>query len=148
MAIHKKLLAFQQLGITVEKDAANPFFKSRYTSLNQVLEKVKKPLNDAGIVILQRSEVEWSDGKEVQGIVTELIDTEDDTLVRSFVPFVGATDMQKLGSAISYARRYALIALLCLEDSDDDGESAIAPRKAAKGVGDMTTDPLKDDFNL
>jgi len=135
--IHAKLLEFQKLGITVEKDAANPFFKSRYTSLNQVLEKVKKPLNDMGVVIVQRS--------TITGVDTELIDTEDDSKVYSFVPFVAATDMQKLGSAISYARRYALIALLCLEDSDDDGESAIAPRNAAKGVGDMTAAP---DFNL
>lgn len=137
MAIHKKLLEFQKLGITVEKDAANPFFKSRYTSLNQVLEKVKKPLNELGIVITQESHEE--------GIMTVLTDTEDDTSVSSYVPFVAATDMQKLGSAISYARRYALIALLCLEDSDDDGESAIAPRGKVTGVGDMTAAP---DFNL
>lgn len=140
--IYDKLLKFQKLGITVEKDAANPFFKSRYTSLNEVLDKVKKPLNDMGVVIVQRGEVELSDGVQVSGIVTELTDTEDASYMRSFVPFVGATDMQKLGSAISYARRYALIALLCLEDSDDDGESAIAPRTASKGVGAQTEEPF------
>jgi hypothetical protein len=143
MAIDKKLLEFQKLGITVEKDAANPFFKSRYTSLNQVLEKIKKPLNDLGIVIIQRGSSQWEAGKGYveTGLTTELYDTEDGTSITSFVPYVGATDMQKLGSAISYARRYALIALLCLEDADDDGESAIAPRNAAKGVVDQTEAP-------
>jgi hypothetical protein len=144
MAIHKKLLEFQKLGITVEKDAANPFFKSRYTSLNQVLEKVKKPLNDMGIILVQSGAVRG----EQLGLETMLMDSEEGDSIVSFVPFVGATDMQKLGSAISYARRYALIALLCLEDADDDGESAIAPRSKATGVGDMTTDPLKDDFKI
>ena len=144
MGINSKLLAFQKLGITVERDAANPFFKSRYTSLNQVLEKVKKPLNDAGVLIVQRAG-NLEGPEPFTGIWTELIDTEDDSKVSSFVPFVAATDMQKLGSSISYARRYALISLLCLEDSDDDGESAISPRKEGKGVGDMTKEP---DFNL
>lgn len=134
MAIRKKLLEFQKQGVKVERDAANPFFKSRYTSLNEVLEKVKGPLNALDVVIVQSAKVD--------GIETRLIDTEDDTEVSSFVPFVGATDMQKLGSAISYARRYALIALLCLEDSDDDGESAIAPRKAPKGVQEATDKPF------
>lgn len=120
MAIHKKLLEFQKLGITVEKDAANPFFKSRYTSLNEVLDKVKGPLNGLGVLVVQYG---GFDG-ESSGLWTELIDTEDDSKVASFVPFVGTSDMQKLGSAISYARRYALIHLLCLEDSDDDANSA------------------------
>lgn len=131
MAIYAKLLEFQKLGITIEKDAANPFFKSRYTSLNEVLDKVKKPLNDMGIVITQES--------DEGGIMTILTDTEDETAATAYVPFVGATDMQKLGSAISYARRYALIALLCLEDADDDGESAIAPRTASRGTGEQTS---------
>lgn len=136
--IYAKLLAFQQLGITVEKDAANPFFKSRYTSLNEVLEKVKKPLNDAKIVIVQRSQV--VDG--ISGLLTELRDTEDDTWTDSFIPFVGATDMQKLGGAISYARRYALISMLGLEDEDKDGEDTVS-RAKSKGVNDQTEEPFK-----
>jgi len=128
MAIRTKLLEFQKKGVKVERDASNPFFKSRYTSLNEVLEKVKKPLNDAGIVIVQSAKVD--------GIETRLIDTEDDSEVSSFIPFVAATDMQKLGGAISYARRYALIALLCLEDSDMDGEDAI-PARGAEAINDF-----------
>ena len=116
--ISKQLLAFQKLNITIEKDAANPFFKSSYSSLNEVLGKVKKPLNDLGVVIVQ--------AVTTDGLVTQLIDTSDDTTTSSVVPFVGATDMQKLGGAITYARRYALVALLGLEDADDDGNVASA----------------------
>lgn len=142
MAIHKKLLEFQKLGITIERDATNPHFRSSYSSLNEVLAKVKKPLNDLGVVIVQRaSGAPYSND---HGLTTELIDTEDDTKVECFVPFVSATDMQKLGGAITYARRYSLIALLGLEDEDDDGNVASAP-KAAPRAAQRPTGPVAMD---
>ena len=129
MAIYAKLLEFQKKGITLKKDGTNPHFKSSYVTLNEVLEKVKKPLNDAKILIVQRGSSIWESGKGYveSGLTTELIDTEDGTLVSSFIPFVGTTDMQKLGGAITYARRYALISMLGLEDEDDDGTTAVKP---------------------
>ena len=129
--IVKKLLEFQKLGIKIERDAQNPHFRSRYSSLNEVLGKVKEPLSTLGILILQRPTGVGVEGAE-QGLITELIDTEDDTKVSGFVPFVGATDMQKLGGAISYARRYSLVTLLGLEDEDDDGNSVSAVGDANK----------------
>jgi ERF superfamily protein len=142
--IYEKLLKFQKLGITVEKDADNPFFKSKYTSLNQVLEKVKKPLNDTGVLIVQQPTV--IDG--TSGLHTVLTDTEDSSNVESFIPFVGATDMQKLGGAISYARRYALISMLGLEDEDKDGEDTVShakDNKKATSPVDLNTEP---DFTI
>ena len=139
MAIHKKLLEFSKKGITVEKDAKNPFHKSDYTTLNEVLDKVQGPLAEMNIVIVQRGATEGP----TDGLLTELIDTEDESMVSSFFPFVGATDAQKLGANITYLRRYALTTLLGLRAKDDDGESAM-PRKKATGVGDMTTNPFND----
>lgn len=126
--IHKKLLEFQKLNITIEKDAVNPHFKNSYSSLNEVLSKVKKPLNDLGIIIIQKPQC-WDETPQgmYSGLITKLIDTEDDSEVDSFVPFVNATDMQKLGGAITYARRYSLVSMLGLEDADDDGNTASAP---------------------
>lgn len=121
--IYKKLLEFQKLNITIEKDAVNPHFKNSYSSLNEVLSKVRKPLNDLGVVIVQRGEG-YAHG---YGLITELIDIEDDSRVQSFTPYVNATDMQKLGGAITYARRYSLVSMLGLEDADDDGNTASAP---------------------
>ncbi len=127
MAIHKKLLEFQKLGITLKKDGTNPHFRSSYVTLNEVLDKVKKPLNDMGVVVLQKAGTGLS--PDISGMYTTLMDTEDDTEITSFIPFVGATDMQKLGGAITYARRYSLIALLGLENEDDDGNSAVSKGK-------------------
>lgn len=114
--IYKKLLDFQKKGITIVKDSTNPHFKNTYADLNEVLDKVKKPLNEMGVVIIPQVTKE--------GVDVVLYDTEDDTHVSSFVPFVTLTDMQKLGGAITYAKRYGLVALLALEDEDDDGNTA------------------------
>lgn len=138
MAIHSKLLAFQKKGISVKRDGSNPHFRSSYTTLNEVLDKVLEPLNEAGIVVVQRPTV----FEGTSGLWTELIDTEDDSRVESFVPFVNTADMQKLGGAITYSRRYALISMLALSDDDDDGNTASAK---PKGVGDMDKAP---DFSI
>lgn len=118
MSIHKKLLQFQQLNISVRKDKKNSHFKNDYASLNEVLDKVKEPLNKLNVVIIQNPTAD--------GLHTELYDTESDTSVTSHTPFINPTDMQKLGGAITYARRYSLVALLGLEDDDDDGNTASA----------------------
>ena len=144
MAIYKKLLEFQKQNVTIKKDGTNPHFKSSYATLNEVLDKVKKPLNDMGIVIIQkgRSTIPISDGSAIAGLETVLWDTEDDTHVESFMPYVGATDAQKLGSANTYNRRYSLITLLGLEDEDDDGNVASRKPAAKGGVTEQEDEPF------
>lgn len=114
--IHKKLLDFQKLGITIKKGERNPHFKNNYANLNEVLDKVTKPLNDMGIVIIQTPTPE--------GLETALYDTEDDTHIKGFLPFMGASNPQHIGSNLTYYRRYSLVTMLGLEDEDDDGNKA------------------------
>lgn len=144
MAIYAKLLEFQRKNIKVERDATNPHFRSKYSTLNEVLDKVKGSLNELGVVIVQKPVgglIETNRSiREEAGLQTRLIDTEDESEVECFVPFVGATDMQKLGGAITYARRYSLVTLLGLEDEDDDGNAASAPN-APRAVQRPTAAP-------
>lgn len=114
--IYKKLLEFQKLGISVKKNADNPYFKSKYVPLNEVLDKVKEPLNKLGVVIVQKPQIE--------GLLTVLHDTEDDTFIEGIMPYVETSTAQKLGSCNTYNRRYSLITMLGLEDEDDDGNEA------------------------
>ncbi len=114
--IHTKLLAFQKLNISIEKGSQNPHFKNRYADMNEVLGKVKKPLNDLGVLIIQRPTLE--------GLVTTLYDTESDTFIEGILEFTQKTDAQKVGSNITYNRRYSLITMLGLEDEDDDANKA------------------------
>lgn len=116
MAIYKKLQEFAKQGITVKKDADNPFFKSKYTTLNEVLDKVKQPLASLDVLIVQEPTVD--------GLRTRLIDTTDDTEVSGIMPWVGADNAQKILACTTYYRRGSLISLLGLEDEDDDGNVA------------------------
>lgn len=125
--ITKKLLEFQKKNIKVEKVGDNPYHNSKYATLNEVLEKVKKPLNDVGILIIQRPEKE--------GLTTKLLDTEDETFVECFMPYADVTTAQKLGSCNTYNRRYSLVTLLGLEDEDDDGNVA-SNKKVGKKLSD------------
>lgn len=119
MSIYKKLLDFQKLGISIKKGNTNPHFKNKYADMNEVLEKIKKPLNDMGVLVIQLPEAE--------GLKTVLYDTESESQVDGFLPFVQRADAQKLGSNITYNRRYSLITMLGLEDNDDDGNTASEP---------------------
>ena len=121
--IYTKLLEFQKQGIAVKKDADNPFFKSKYVTLNEVLDKVKAPLNDMGIVIVQEP--------RETGLLTRLIDTEDDTEVSGFMPWVGADNAQKVLACTTYYRRGSLVSLLGLQDEDNDGNDTLPAKKTA-----------------
>jgi hypothetical protein len=138
--IHEKLLKFKALNIKVEKDVANPFFKSSYTSLNEVLNKVEKPLNDLKVIILQLP--------EEKGLRTILLDTEDNSKVEGFLPFVEVSTAQKLGSNLTYNRRYSLITMLGLEEEDDDGNAASQPKPVAKTLAKPIAKPVVKDDGL
>lgn len=131
--ITTKLLAFQKENITVEKDGNNPFFKSKYVTLNEVLSKIRKPLNDVGILIVQEPTVE--------GLKTRLIDTEDNSEITAIMPWVGHDNPQKVLACTTYYRRGSLVSMLGLEDEDDDGNVASAPAfvkgKASKDERDI-----------
>lgn len=124
--IYKKLFEFRKLGIKIVKDGANPHFKSSYPTLNEVLDKVTPPLNKLDILVLQLP--------EEKGLRTRLYDVSDDTFVDGFLPYVEATTAQKIGSNNTYNRRYSLVTMLGLEDIDEDGEIASAPKPVARPV--------------
>jgi hypothetical protein len=131
--IYKKLLEFQKLNITIKKDGKNPHFGNRYATLNEVLDKVKKPLNDKNIIILQLPEKE--------GLRTTLLDLDDDTKIECFMPYTAeTTTAQKLGSNNTYNRRYSLVTMLCMEDDDDDGNVASKPNIKAQAKSRLETE--------
>lgn len=108
----------------VSKDAKNPFYKNKYASLSNIIEAVNKPLNDNGLSIVQMPCNE--------GLTTMLVHSSGEWISStSSTPVKDSTDPQKLGSAITYARRYALGAILSLNiDEDDDGQKASTPTVA------------------
>ena len=124
--IYSKLMEFQMLGVSIKKDANNPHFKSKYADLSEVIGKVRPELTKVGIVFMQVP--------DDTGLTTIFYDTESKTQVSCHLPYIGATDPQKLGSNLTYLRRYSLVTMLGLEDDDDDGNKASAPVVQAKAV--------------
>lgn len=124
MSIYKKIFeAKKEIG-KISKDSKNPFFKSNYLSLNGLIDAIEEVLNKNGLLLLQPI---------VNGNVrTEIRDSEkdgttSDSFVFSEMELPKITDPQKLGSAITYYRRYTLQSLLGLQAEDDDGNLASKP---------------------
>lgn len=132
----KLLMAQEKMG-TVKKDAANPFFRSKYADLNSIREVVIPVLHEHGISVLQAT-----NGDQLDTILMH----ESGEFIASSTNIVVAkqNDPQAYGSALSYARRYGLQALLCVGAEDDDGEKAMV-----RGETKTVTKPKKqivDDF--
>ena len=119
----EKLFNLQNKLKAVKKDAENPFFKSKYFDINGLLSALKPLLNEEGLVVIQP--LTTLEGG-VNALKTVVIDAETGkALVESVVALPSNVDPQKMGSAITYFRRYALQSLFLLEAEDDDGNSTI-----------------------
>ena len=117
-----------------KKDAANPFFKSKYADLASCWEACKGALTSNGIAVVQGN-TPHEGGVQVQTRLTHKSGQwiEDDGL---FVPATKA-DAQGFGSALTYARRYSLCAMVGIAPEDDDGNAAAktAPAKLPEESG-------------
>jgi hypothetical protein len=112
------------------KDSTNPHYKSRYADLATVLKTVRPVLARHGIALVQTTDI--LDGTLV--LVTRLLWRDEEILGRYPVQPVKA-DPQGLGSAMTYARRYALQAIVGVAaDDDDDGNAASAPKPSAPRI--------------
>jgi hypothetical protein len=114
-----KLLEFQKRVHAIAKDSTNPFFKSNYFDINKLLEEVKPILNELELVLIQPLKV--IDGKNV--LTTKLI-SNDKVIAESEIILPDLQDPQKIGSAITYYRRYSIQSLLLLQAVDDDANLA------------------------
>jgi hypothetical protein len=104
-------------------DMTNPHFKSRYASLTSVHESCKGPLSDNGLSIIQQVFSSES-GYYIRTMVGH---SSGQWMANVFKLIVGRQDMQALGSAITYARRYGLSALIGIVDTEDDDANAAMP---------------------
>lgn len=123
------------------KDTTNPHFKSKYADLASVWEACRKPLADNGLSVVQFTKIVGDDRQPV--LVTRLLHSSGECIEGDTPLLMGKQDMQALGSAITYARRYGLAAMVGIAPEDDDGNAAVArttepavPAKAPAGFED------------
>ena len=118
--------AQSQMGAAV-KDAQNPFFKSKYADLGEVVRAVKQPFAENGLSYTQFPIREG----ESAGVITMLMHTSGQWMRQGYTLPLAKFDAQATGSAITYARRYALQSIAGIPSADDDGNLAVqaAPKE-------------------
>jgi hypothetical protein len=136
------------------KSAHNPFYKSRYAPLDVVWDACRGPLGANGLAVIQTTTVR--DGLTV--LVTTLAHTSGQWIRGEYPITAVKQDPQGIGSAITYARRYALAAITSTtpRDEDDDAETAQgrgatngpkplqAPKRVAAPAATTTSEPADD----
>lgn len=104
----------------------NPHFKNRYADLAAIRDAVIPPLTKHGIAVVQ--------ALDASSVLTRLVHTSGQW-IESVCPIPNGGDMQKMGSAITYARRYSLSAICGIAaDEDDDANAASTPASGPKAI--------------
>jgi hypothetical protein len=120
----KALLAAQAEFSAVPKGSDNPFFKSKYAALPDVVKHAGPVLSKHGLAVSQF--VDNVNGEDA--LTTYLIHSSGEWISHSMLLHLVKNDPQAQGSAITYARRYSYMAALGLvADEDDDGNAASKP---------------------
>ena len=124
------LITFQIKVSKVNKDATNPFFKSKYASLSNIQDAILIPLNESGLSYMQ-----FPDGQH--GLTTIIMHESGEWLQSTYTMRPVKDDPQGIGSSITYQKRYALAGALALNiDDDDDANTGTfggkTPEKAAE----------------
>lgn len=127
-ALATALVAAQTELRAITKDSTNPHFKSKFASLDTIIETVRPILAKNGLAIVQGMSAFENNVITVQ---SELLHVSGESIGTSvYVPLQKA-DPQGAGAALTYGRRFGISALLCLAtDEDDDGNNA--SRQAAR----------------
>ena len=112
---YEKLAAVKAEVGRISKDSKNPFFKSKYFDINSLLMHVEPIIQKNGLLLLQPIQ---------DNLVKSIIYDTNGFSIESGINLTGITDPQKLGSAITYFRRYTLQSLLALQAEDDDANLA------------------------
>lgn len=119
--ISKAMVEFHSKVSKIAKSESNPFFKSKYASLANILDVIAKPLNESKLVILQFPTEQYR-------LTTRLLHESGEWFEDTYEMQPTKHTPQDAGSVITYQRRYAIGAILNLNiDEDDDGNKASQP---------------------
>ena len=127
------LCQFQSAQLKATKANTNPHFKAKYAGINEVLTAVLPTLTEVGLCFVQ-----FPDG---DALTTRLMHVSGEWLQASYALNPVQNTPQACGSALTYARRYALLSVLGLGTDDDDGQAASTaptlPQQCAAATGQM-----------
>lgn len=132
----------------LSKDSRNPHFKSDFVSLAHLLETLAAPLRDAGLVLTTAVRINNDSGASNPYLETRLTMMGPEVAGRreaimSEYPLPVTDNPQKFAAATTYARRYAVMCLLALPASDDDGEGLMGRGDSSIRVAPGTKSALE-----
>lgn len=107
------------------KSSDNPYFKSKYADLAEVLNVAREPLSKNGLSVMQANE---GVANGYMSVTTLLMHSSGQYIKTTGSFPIGKQDAQGNGSALTYARRYSLAAMLGIAQEDDDGNAACEPQ--------------------
>ena len=122
VSIREKIAKVQQSIGTITKNGVNPHFKNKYATLDEVWNRVKTELKAARLMSYCTTELIG----EYWSLTTHIADIDSKEEICGSFPLPANAGPQQVGSAMTYARRYTLCALLQIvtADEDDDGNAA------------------------
>ena len=109
-----------------KKDADNPFFGSKYANLEAVINCAKSALDNNGLAVSQFPIMDQG----YCGVETILMHSSGEWISNTLLLACKKQDPQAMGSAITYARRYAYQSVLGIPSEDDDGEKYMTSNQA------------------
>ena len=124
------------------KDSNNPFFKSSYADLTSVIKAIKEPFAKYGLSFVQLPVT--SAGGNGVGVSTMLMHKSGQWLQGEYLLPMDKVTPQGAGSAITYARRYALQSLVGIPSVDDDSELAMYRNEDKVADLDMTLEGMSE----
>jgi len=118
--LFKALSSAQGQMLAAKADSENPYFKSKYADLKSCWDTIRKPLTDNGLSIIQLP----TEGSMSVKIITVLAHNSGQWISNCVELKPTKNDPQGVGSAMTYARRYGLMAITGIAPEDDDGNDA------------------------
>jgi hypothetical protein len=145
-ALAVALLAFQQSAPDLHRDATNPHFGNKFLSMEGLMGKVLPVANGCGLVVTQFPTTVNGQGPK-PALRTRITHAESGEFLEDVMLLMpGKDDPQGQGSAITYARRYSLMAALGLVADEDDDGNAAARSGAGSGRASTESSPAPDDY--
>lgn len=127
------------------KDSNNPFFKSKYATLQSVRNSIKKPFSDAGLSYIQSCGP--IDQHGFVHVITKLMHTSGQWIEISSCAKPKSLDPQSVGSTITYLRRYSLSSVSGIAtEEDDDGNAGSHDNKKKTNYITRDFDELKQEL--
>ena len=110
---------------TAKKGNENPHFRSKYADLASVWDACRAALTAHGLSVIQSPRMTFQGATGLVEMETTLLHASGQWISDTLIVPVSKLDAQGVGSAITYARRYALAAFVSVAPDDDDGNAAV-----------------------